>query len=101
MIGQMGLSEFYAHPVNQLSSGMKQRIRLFLAMCVDAPLVVLDEPFTNLDKEGIRWFTGLVDSYRKDRLLIICSNRKEEYEPFCEEVLDMSDFGKAKKLAIN
>ena len=93
MIEHMGLSEFYDHPVNQLSSGMKQRIRLFLAMCTQVPLVLLDEPFTNLDKEGISWFTELAGRYKKDRLLIICSNRREEYEPFCEEVLDLSGFG--------
>ena len=38
------------------SSGMKQRVRLALAICSDSPILLLDEPTSNLDKFEISWY---------------------------------------------
>jgi ABC-type multidrug transport system ATPase subunit len=65
------------------SSGMKQRVRLALAILSDTPVLLLDEPCSNLDPRGIEWYRQLVSENKKDRLVIVCSNRlKDEYD-FC------------------
>jgi ABC-type multidrug transport system ATPase subunit len=78
-------------PVAQFSSGMKQRLKLGLAIFSDVPLVLLDEPTSNLDKTGIKWYADLVQKFQKDRILIVCSNEPREYE-FCIQKLALEDY---------
>jgi ABC-type multidrug transport system ATPase subunit len=73
------------------SSGMKQRVKLAQAIFSNVPAVLLDEPVTNLDDEGILLYNSLIKNYCKDRLVIVSSNDKNEYF-FCEEIIDMRNF---------
>ncbi len=43
---------------------MKQRIKLGLALLDDSPLILLDEPGSNLDVQGKTWFYGLLDQLK-------------------------------------
>jgi ABC-type multidrug transport system ATPase subunit len=85
------LDQHVAKPVSQFSSGMKQRLKLGIALFSDVPLVLLDEPTSNLDKKGIAWYSDLVKNFQKDRILIVCSNEPREYE-FCTQKLAMDEF---------
>jgi ABC-type multidrug transport system ATPase subunit len=78
-------------PVSQFSSGMKQRLKLGLAVFSDVPLILLDEPTSNLDQKGVNWYNELIGNYCRDRVLIICSNEPREYE-FCSQKIAMEDF---------
>jgi len=73
------------------SSGMKQRVKLAQAIFSDVPVVLLDEPTTNLDEEGIQLYKTLIENYCENRLVIISSNDKEEYS-FCGECIDMMNY---------
>jgi len=77
--------------VRFFSSGMKQRLKLALALCSDTRLLLLDEPTTNLDNQGIAWYRQLIDTYANDRTLIIASNIEHDYD-FCERQLNIMDF---------
>jgi ABC-type multidrug transport system ATPase subunit len=77
--------------IRYFSSGMKQRVKLAQAIFSDVPVILLDEPSTNLDEDGIMLYKNLINDYCKKRLLIISSNDKQEYD-FCEEVLEMKDY---------
>jgi len=77
----------------QYSSGMKQRVKLGLAILSDCPLVLLDEPATNLDEAGIQWYKELIEKYHKNRLFITASNRADAYD-FCDTVLDIVAYKK-------
>ncbi len=73
------------------SSGMKQRVKLALAVLANTPLLLLDEPTTNLDESGVRWYINLVEKHTAGRLVIVCSNQAREYE-FCSEKLNMLQY---------
>ncbi|MCO6478328.1 MAG: ABC transporter ATP-binding protein [Phaeodactylibacter sp.] len=77
--------------IRDFSSGMKQRLKLALAICSDTPLLLLDEPTTNLDKEGVAWYRQLINDYSAGRLLIVASNVDVDFE-FCAERVDILDF---------
>ena len=78
-------------PVRYFSSGMKQRLKLALAFCADTPMLMLDEPTSNLDTQGVDWYLSLVQKFSKDRLTIICSNQEHEYS-FCTNRLSIADY---------
>lgn len=73
------------------SSGMKQRVKLALACCSDVPLLLLDEPTSNLDQQGVDWYLNLVTKTRTDRLVLVCSNQEKEYG-FCEQIINIVDY---------
>jgi ABC-type multidrug transport system ATPase subunit len=77
--------------IRYYSSGMKQRVKLAQAILSNTPIVLLDEPLTNLDEEGVSLYYFLVEKYCSDRLLIVSSNDKKEYI-FCDDILDVRKF---------
>ena len=77
--------------IKYFSSGMKQRLKLALAFCSDTPILMLDEPTSNLDKQGVEWYLGLVEKFALNRLTIVCSNQEHEYG-FCGARLSISDY---------
>nr|WP_294791653.1 ABC transporter ATP-binding protein [uncultured Mucilaginibacter sp.] len=77
--------------VKYFSSGMKQRLKLALAFCSDAPMLMLDEPTSNLDTQGVDWYLSLVEQFAQGRLTIVCSNQEHEYG-FCKHRLNIADY---------
>ena len=70
---------------------MKQRLKLGMAFFSNTPIVLLDEPTTNLDSTGISWYHTLLAEGSKNRLVIICSNQAYEYEQ-AEDQLNILDY---------
>lgn len=77
--------------INEYSSGMKQRVKLAQCILSDTPVVLLDEPCTNLDTAGIELYHHLIQTYGSGRLVVVSSNDIAEYG-FCEEVLDITAY---------
>jgi ABC-type multidrug transport system ATPase subunit len=84
----MGLAGSSHKAIKYFSSGMKQRLKLGLAFFSDTPVLMLDEPTTNLDVQGFEWYQNHVQEFSRDRLLIICSNQPQEYA-FCRNLIDL------------
>jgi len=70
----LGLEKHKSKAISQFSSGMKQRVKLALAIFSEVPLLLLDEPTTNLDTQGLSWYLKLIQQYSPGRILVICSN---------------------------
>jgi ABC-type multidrug transport system ATPase subunit len=87
----IGLQKAAHKQIRYYSSGMKQRLKLAQAFFCTTPVLLLDEPTTNLDAEGIALYQCLIDNYTKDKLVIISSNDKQEYE-FCETIIAIGDY---------
>lgn len=87
----VGLEKAVNKQIRYFSSGMKQRLKLAQAFFSDTPVLLLDEPTTNLDADGIALYLSLINNYTKDRLLIISSNVMQEYD-FCEEVIEIGKY---------
>jgi ABC-type multidrug transport system ATPase subunit len=91
ILNKVGLASAADKQIRYYSSGMRQRVRLAQAIFSDTPLVLLDEPCTNLDKDGIGLYGRLIADHCKGRLVIVSSNDVQEYA-FCEEVINIMDY---------
>jgi heme exporter protein A len=63
----------------QFSSGMKQRLKYAVAIMNSPSLLLLDEPTANLDEQGRRFVRDLIEDQKKNGILVIATNEKEEY----------------------
>lgn len=86
------LDEDKKKPVKYFSSGMKQRLRLALAMLSDVPVVLLDEPLSNLDKRGEDWYKNLINNFTTRKTVIVCSNNIEDEIFFCARRIHLNDY---------
>jgi ABC-type multidrug transport system ATPase subunit len=77
-------------PVRDLSSGMKQRLKLALAILSDTSLLLLDEPTSNLDTNGGAWFRKLLEQNIGERTLVVASNRQAEETFACSTSLEVA-----------
>jgi ABC-type multidrug transport system ATPase subunit len=73
------------------SSGMKQRIKLTLAILSDTSILLLDEPCSNLDSEVVKWYQEMIKEYAMDRTIIVASNNQKEEFGFCDRQLAIDD----------
>lgn len=74
--------------IKNFSTGMKQRLKLGIALVADTPAILLDEPATNLDRAGLEWYRNEIKARKAQKILVISSNREEEYD-FCDEAIDV------------
>jgi len=81
-------------PIKYFSSGMKQRVRLAIALLTESEVVLLDEPAANLDRNAIEWYRNLVFENRADRILIVCSNSQSDEHDFCTQSIVIDDYKK-------
>ena len=87
----IGLKNAAHKQIRYYSSGMKQRLKLALAIFSDCPILLLDEPCSNLDKEGYALYDTLIKEYAIHKLIIVGSNDPAEYH-FCKEQVNLMDY---------
>ncbi|MDQ3108709.1 MAG: ATP-binding cassette domain-containing protein [Bacteroidota bacterium] len=87
-----GLAHAHAKQLKNFSSGMKQRVRLLLAILSDTPLLLLDEPCSNLDATAMEWYGELIRGHGLNRTIIVCSNQVKQEHFFCTAELKIEDF---------
>jgi heme exporter protein A len=61
-------------PVRTYSSGMKQRVKYAFALLHRPGVLILDEPMSNLDDEGVAIVRAIMEEHRKEGVLIVATN---------------------------
>jgi len=79
------------HRIKTFSSGMKQRVKLGLVLLDNRPLILLDEPGSNLDQQGKEWMYALLEKLSVDQTLIIATNDPVEKQ-YCQQQLDIEQY---------
>jgi ABC-type multidrug transport system ATPase subunit len=91
IISILGLENAVNKQIRNYSSGMRQRVKLAQAIFSDIPVVLLDEPCTNLDATGVELYKQLIEDYCKKRMVIVSSNDHHEYD-FCSNRINITDW---------
>lgn len=86
------LEDYQDRFLNQLSSGLMQRLKLTLALMCNTEVLLLDEPTSFLDEKSRKWFEEQLAQHCQDRLVVIATNDPQDMN-LCEKVLDVELFG--------
>ncbi len=65
--------------VKTFSSGMKQRLKIAFAISGSPDILLFDEPTSNLDEDGINLVREVMTEQKKDKILVVASNDKNDY----------------------
>ena len=86
----VGLDPDMKKPVGKYSLGMRQRLGIAQAIMEDPELLILDEPFNGLDKNGVAEMRGLVKSLAgKGKTIILSSHNPADIDALCDTVCKM------------
>jgi len=78
LLRYVGLESRFEDPVGTYSSGMKQRLKYAFAILYSPPVLVLDEPSSNLDQEGTEIVRGILLEQRSRGVALIATNEPGE-----------------------
>ena len=81
LIDASGLSVHQDAPMHTWSSGQKQRLHLSLALGTESPVVLLDEPASNLDAQGIDWLHEAIAQVASTSTLVVATNDPAKEAP--------------------
>lgn len=94
VLEQVGLTAEIHKVVGELSGGMKQRLAIALALLADPPVLLLDEPTSNLDAASRESVLELLhDLKRPDRSMLLTSHHLEEVGILADRAIIMEHGG--------
>ncbi len=90
LLDRVGLSHQERKRLRDLSGGMKQRLALAIALLSDPPIIVLDEPTSNLDATGRAEVVDTLKSLKHEqKTIVLASHRADEVTTLADRVLVM------------
>lgn len=89
-LNRVGLGDALDKFPSQLSGGMRQRVNLARALAFDAPVLLLDEPFKELDETIKAQIITLFQELKKDRLLLLVTHDKEDARLLADQMVYIS-----------
>lgn len=91
LLNRVNLYERKDSYVREYSSGMKQRLKYAFALLHKPPLLILDEPRSNLDAEGISVVYQIIQEQKKAGCVVVATNDSEDIQ-FCNQEIDLNQF---------
>ena len=79
-------------PVSQFSGGMKRRVAIARAVCRNADVIFMDEPFKGLDLSLRRSVMDYVKGHCAGKTLICVTHEPDEAEYLGARLIDLEDF---------
>ena len=96
---QVGLDPDLKRHVRKYSLGMRQRLGLAQAIMENPKILILDEPFNGLDKDGVKEMREYLLSYQEQgKTILLCSHSAEDISVLCQTVHEM-DKGTIEKIS--
>jgi heme ABC exporter ATP-binding subunit CcmA len=88
VLRQVGLDPELTRTLGQYSQGMRQRTSLARVLLPVPELLLLDEPFSNMDVESVAQMVALLAGFRQsNRTIVITTHQREAAAPIADWVL--------------
>jgi heme exporter protein A len=78
LMEQLGLKGREYDEIRTFSSGMMQRLKYVMAIMHRPEILLVDEPTANLDEEGSKIVYEIMESQKRNNILILATNEPEE-----------------------
>jgi heme exporter protein A len=78
LLERVALDPKRSDPVRGFSSGMKQRVKYAMALMHRPSVLLLDEPMSNLDADGIAIVRGIMQEHLKEGILVVATNDRTD-----------------------
>jgi ABC-type multidrug transport system ATPase subunit len=88
ILQSLDLGAHLEKPMSQLSSGMRQRVKLIIAFSLNADVLILDEPTAHLDAKAIQWFKHHIAKIHHS-FVFIASNHDEDEMGICNKKIEI------------
>lgn len=90
LIEKVGLDPQSRKKVGKYSMGMRQRLGIAQAIMENLPILILDEPFNGLDKDGVGQMRQLLlEQKRVGKTILLASHNSADIDILCDEVYEM------------
>jgi ABC-type multidrug transport system ATPase subunit len=76
-------------PYGNLSTGQQQRARLAAALFTNPPVLMLDEPGSNLDEQGRSLISDIVARARDEKKLVILASNNPDELALCDRIFSV------------
>jgi heme ABC exporter ATP-binding subunit CcmA len=87
---QVGLDPALDRKLGQYSQGMRQRTSLARVLLAQPELLLLDEPFSNMDVESVSQMVELLAGFRQhNRTIVLTTHQRESAAPIADWVLEL------------
>lgn len=85
---RLGLADWAARKVKELSRGMQQKAQVIATLAHDPQLLILDEPFSGLDPVNTRQMKELLEEQRQQgKVIIMSTHQMHQVEAMCDRIL--------------
>ncbi len=89
-IQMVGLDPDLKKHVSKYSLGMRQRLGIAQAIMEDPSILILDEPFNGLDKNGVAHIRSLIKGLREEgKTILLASHNQTDIDELCDTVCEM------------
>lgn len=98
-IRRVGLEPKNRKPVAKYSLGMRQRLGIAQAIMENPQVLILDEPFNGLDRNGAAQMRELLKELKQQgKSMLLASHNAQDIRELCDRVHDMEDIWKMEEL---
>ena len=87
---RFGIKAWLEEPVKNLSTGLKKRLDIVRSLIHNPDLLLLDEPFSGVDKDTTEVFSEYLDEQRNSRTTIVTTHNLVEAD-FCDRIAIMDE----------
>ncbi len=88
----LNINQYRELPLKFLSRGNLQRNKLCIAINLNWDYLLIDEPFSNLDYDGVKIFKDIFENFKSENKSIIFSTHQNDDNSFCDKVVIVEDF---------
>ncbi|MFL0802913.1 MAG: cytochrome c biogenesis heme-transporting ATPase CcmA [Agarilytica sp.] len=96
-LSEVGLTGYEDFPCYQMSAGQQRRVALARLYISKAPLWVLDEPFTAIDKQGVQALERCINDHRRSGGIVVLTTHQSMHESD-PVVIDLADYQGAESI---
>ena len=89
LLGRVELDHTSDKPYGNLSTGQQQRARLAAALFTNPPVLMLDEPGSNLDEQGRSLISDIVAKARDENKLVVLASNNPDELALCDRIFSV------------